>query len=165
MQVLEHKIEEKLNREISQVIKQSKSINKVFISHPVTYLEFFKNKLLIVQVIKEGIPYSFFANIQSYTPFTENDWSNYLSISTKSLHRYKSAPKRFKPIHTEKIIELAEVTNLGVEVFNDIDKFRLWLNTSNYALGNTSPKDLLGDSYGKELVIGELTRIKYGILA
>lgn len=59
---------------------------------------------------------------------------------------------------------MAEVTNAGKEVFGDIDKFKLWLDTPNFSLGNLKPMDLLKDSYGKELVISELTRINYGIL-
>jgi putative toxin-antitoxin system antitoxin component (TIGR02293 family) len=60
---------------------------------------------------------------------------------------------------------MAEVTTVGMDVFADVDKFKLWLNTPNYSLGNLKPIELLKDSYGKELVIGELTRINYGILA
>ena len=45
-----------------------------------------------------------------------------------------------------------------------LEKFKLWLDTPNFALGNNQPKELLRDSYGKELVMGEQTRINYGIL-
>jgi putative toxin-antitoxin system antitoxin component (TIGR02293 family) len=99
------------------------------------------------------------------TPFSLNDWADYLDISRKSLIRYQNQDKAFKPIHTEKIIELAEVTKLGQEVFGNDEKFRLWLETPNFALGNFKPFDLLKDSYGKELLIGELTRIDHGILS
>ncbi len=60
---------------------------------------------------------------------------------------------------------MAEVTNVGLDVFGDMEKFKLWLDTPNFALGNLKPKELLKDSYGKEMVISELTRINYGILA
>jgi putative toxin-antitoxin system antitoxin component (TIGR02293 family) len=76
--------------------------------------------------------------------------------NTKTLNRYKQL---------EKIIEMAEVTDVGLDVFGNIEKFRLWLATPNFALGNRKPIELLQDSNGKELVIGELTRINYGILA
>ena len=88
-----------------------------------------------------------------------------MDISSKSLTRYQQQNKPFKPSLTEKIIELAEVTNLGIEVFGNNEKFRVWLETPNYALGNLKPFDLLRDSYGKEMIIGELTRIEHGILA
>lgn len=51
-----------------------------------------------------------------------------------------------------------------MEVFEDMDQFKLWLDTPNFSLGSLKPIELLKDSYGKELVIGELTRINYGIL-
>jgi putative toxin-antitoxin system antitoxin component (TIGR02293 family) len=163
---METRTERKLDREILQLIKRTENAETLFPHlESLGYLNFFDNKLLIVHVIREGIPYSLFDNIQSYTPFSESDWAEYLSISTKSLQRYKKDMAKFKPIHSEKIFELAEVTNLGISVFEDTEKFKLWLNTPNYALGNNKPKDLLKDSYGKELVIGELTRIDYGILS
>lgn len=58
----------------------------------------------------------------------------------------------------------AEVTIFGVEVFGDMEKFNLWLDTPNLSLGGLKPIELLKDSYGKELVIGELTRVNHGIL-
>jgi putative toxin-antitoxin system antitoxin component (TIGR02293 family) len=130
-----------------------------------SFSDLLNNKLFIVFLIRNGIPYSFFSLIKELTPFSLNDWADYLDISRKSLIRYQNQDKAFKPIHTEKIIELAEVTKLGQEVFGNDEKFRLWLETPNFALGNLKPFDLLKDSYGKELLIGELTRIEHGILS
>lgn len=59
---------------------------------------------------------------------------------------------------------IAEVTSIGLDVFGEMDKFKLWFDTPNFALGNKKPMELLKDSDGKELVISELTRINYGIL-
>lgn len=64
----------------------------------------------------------------------------------------------------EKIVSNSKVNDLGLEVFGDMEKFNLWLNAQNISLGNRKPIELLQDSYGKELVIGELTRINHGIL-
>ncbi|MFN8330587.1 MAG: antitoxin Xre/MbcA/ParS toxin-binding domain-containing protein [Saprospiraceae bacterium] len=131
----------------------------------ITYEDLLSDKLLIIAAIRAGIPYSLFHLIQAYTPFTEVDWADFLDISTKSLQRYRhSSRHNFKPLHSEKIIEIAEVTKVGLEVFEDMSKFKLWLNTPNYALGKIKPIELLKDSYGKELVIAELTRINQGIL-
>lgn len=81
------------------------------------------------------------------------------------MQRYSSAfGHHFKPLQSEKIIEMDEVTKVGLDVFGDMEKFKLWLNTPNFALGKLRPIELLKDSYGKEMVIGELTRINYGIL-
>lgn len=131
----------------------------------VTYREFLSDKMLIVSSIRSGIPYSLFELIKDITPFSENDWAEILNVSTKSLHRYRQSSRQFKPLQSEKIVEMAEITEAGREVFGDIEKFRLWLDTPNFALGGLKPFELLKDSYGKELVLSELTRIEHGIFA
>jgi putative toxin-antitoxin system antitoxin component (TIGR02293 family) len=89
-----------------------------------------------------------------------------LNLSKKTLQRHRNEDDFFfKPIHTEKIIELAEVTNFGKEVFDSEEQFYLWLNTPSFALSNLKPAELLKDSYGKELVMSELNRIDHGIFA
>lgn len=159
-------IEEKLNREIGLLLRKPQTQKFHFeIRSNVSYNEFLTDKMLIIVAIRTGIPYSLFDLIQDYAPFSENDWADFLDISTKSLHRYKTAADHsFKAIHSEKIIEMAEVTQVGLDVFGNMDKLKLWLNTPNYALGSLKPIELLKDSYGKELVISELTRINHGIL-
>ena len=126
--------------------------------------DFFSDKLFMVYAIRNGIPYSLFELIRDMTPLTLSEWAEYLNISGKSLSRYRQQNTLFKPIYAEKILEVAEVTNLGLEVFGNREKLKLWFETPNYALGNQKPFDLLKDSYGKEMVLGELTRIDHGIL-
>jgi putative toxin-antitoxin system antitoxin component (TIGR02293 family) len=60
---------------------------------------------------------------------------------------------------------MAEVTKIGLDVFDDLEQFKLWLNTPNFALGNNKPIELLTDSYGKEMVVSELIRVQHGIMA
>ncbi len=131
----------------------------------ISYSEFLDDKMLIIKVIREGLPYSVFEMISKTTPFNDNDWADFLDISTKSLQRYKADSNHlFKSIHTEKIIEVAEVTQLGLDVFGNMEKLRLWLNTPCYALGKNKPVELLKDSYGKEMVMNELVHLNHGIL-
>lgn len=156
------KIEGRLNQELASFFRKSKIDVH---GKQITYENFLEDKMLIIVAIRKGIPYSLFDLIQNYTPFSENDWANFLNISTKSLQRYRSSPEHhFKPIHSEKIIEMAEVTKVGLEVFGNIEKLKLWLDTPCYALGKLKPIELLKDSYGKEMVISELHRINHGIL-
>jgi putative toxin-antitoxin system antitoxin component (TIGR02293 family) len=158
-------ITRKLNKKISSIIRQSEVAKKYLPPKAsLTFAEFLSNKMLVIILIREGVPYSLFSVLQDYTPYSEKDWAEFLNISTKSLQRYKQSSKNFKPLQSEKIIEMSEVTNIGLDVFGDIDKFKLWLNTSNFALGKLTPMELLRDSYGKEMVIGELTKINHGIL-
>lgn len=165
MRYTDASMQQKLSKEITAVIKHA-TIDKKFVGKGnITYADFLANKMLLIMLIRNGVPYSLFDLIQNITPFTEDDWANFLDISTKSLQRYKQSSHQFKPIHSEKIIEMAEVTHVGLDVFGDMEKFKLWLHTPTYALGNLKPMELLKDSYGKEMVLGELTRINHGIFA
>lgn len=164
MQLLQASEDLRMSKGIRSIIKNSEypypAKNKLSIK---SIKELLDDKLLLTLVIQEGIPYELFEIIQDNTPFTESNWSVFLGVSSKSIQRYKKEKKKFKSLQTEKILEITEVCHLGIEIFDSLDKFKLWLNTPNFALGSIAPIDLLSDSYGKELVMTELVRIDYGI--
>ncbi len=136
------------------------------ISRSISFADFFLDKMLIIQAIRTGLPYKIFQQIKRFTPFTDEDWAEYLDLSTKTLQRYRDDKDfHFKSIHTEKIFELAEVTNFGIEVFGSSEKFYSWLNAPSFALNGYKPGEFLKDSYGKEMVMAELNRIEHGIFA
>jgi hypothetical protein len=68
----------------------------------------------MISVIREGVPYSLFNLIQHFTPFTKDNWADLLNISTKSLRRLKQTSRSFKSIQSQKIIEMSEVTMVGL---------------------------------------------------
>jgi len=156
-----------INKAINLYIKRIDKISGVKTqTKNMDYPDFFENTMLIIKVIKNGLPYKLFNKIKDITPFSEDDWAAYLNLSKKTLQRHRNDDDYlFKPIHTEKIIELAEVTNFGKNVFDSTEQFYLWLNTPSYALSNLKPAELLKDSYGKELVMAELNRIDHGIFS
>jgi putative toxin-antitoxin system antitoxin component (TIGR02293 family) len=154
--------QKKLTGELTMLLRKS-DLNDRQIPKSMDLAAVLGNKMLLVHLIREGLPYRVFELIRNTSPFTFEDWSVFLNISNKTLQRYKAAKSRFKAPHSEKILELAEVLNTGMLVFQDIDKLKQWLHTENYALGNFRPMDLLSDSYGKELVLSELIRIDEGI--
>jgi putative toxin-antitoxin system antitoxin component (TIGR02293 family) len=159
-------IEKKINQEISSLYKGiARQENLDVPKSGITLTDFLADKMLVVSAIRQGVPYSLFHVIQEYAPFSEGDWADLLDLSTKSLQRYKQNARHFGPLQSEKIIEVSEVTSLGLEVFGSMDKLKLWLHTPSYALGKLPPVELLKDSYGKELVVAELTRINHGILS
>jgi putative toxin-antitoxin system antitoxin component (TIGR02293 family) len=159
------KISQQLNEALAAYVRQPR-LQRSAIEIPVgtTFDDLIADKMLLVQVIRAGIPFSLFDLIKASTPFTDGDWANILDLSSKSLHRYKVENGfKFKPAHTEKILEMAELTHVGLDVFGTMDAFQLWLNTPSYALGRMKPMELLLDSFGKSLVMDELIRVEHGI--
>ena len=131
----------------------------------ITFESFLSNKIQINSVIKHGVPYSYFESVKEFAPFRNEDWSRLLNLSNKTLLRFKTSRNRLKSPATEKLIGIAEVTKAGLDAFGDMEKFKLWLDTPNFALGNSKPVDLLENSYAKDLVLGELNNIEFGIFA
>ena len=124
-----------------------------------------KNAYSLINAIKEGIRFSFFEKLAKNIPFTLREWASYLHLSERSLQRFKKEKGTFNTVSSEKIIEITMLNKYGIEVFDDQDKFKVWLLTKNVALGGIKPKDLLDSSFGIQLLKDELTRIEYGILA
>lgn len=157
---------QELNRAIQSFISKLDNVDLPMDLSTLTYAGFFERKMLVINVIREGLSFKLFEKIKAYNPFTEEEWADYLGLSTKTLQRYKKEKDfRFKAIHSEKILELAETINFGKIVFESPKKFYRWLQTPSYALNNLTPAELLKDSYGKDLVMAELNCIEHGIFA
>lgn len=160
-------IDKKLDITINKFVKVLEEKNKVRIIKKgnLTFDAFLENKYLLVMAIRMGITVPIYNLIKEKAPFTLDDWATYLGISSRSINRIKSSNGNFKSIQSERILEIAEVVELGYDIFDSKEQFKQWLNTPNFALRKSRPMDLLKDSYGKEMVINELTRIEHGIFA
>lgn len=160
-------IDKKLDIKINKFVKVLEKENKVKIIKKgnLTFDSFLENKYLIVMAIRMGITVPIYNLIKEKAPFTLDDWATYLGISSRSINRIKASNGNFKSIQSERILEIAEVVELGYDIFDSKEQFKQWLNTPNFALRKSRPMDLLKDSYGKEMVINELTRIEHGIFA
>ena len=123
------------------------------------------DKFRMVEVIQKGISFQFFDKLKAVFPFTMQEWSSFLDISLKSLHRYQQEGRHFKPIHSEKILELSEVVTYGMQVFESSENLKIWLGTPSLALGHKKPIDLVKNSYGKDLVMRELVAIEHSVFA
>lgn len=123
------------------------------------------NVLAFIKAVRVGIKYSLFQNFAKGTPFSLSEWSEFLHMSERTMQRHKKERKPFDPIHSEKILHISLLYNLGIEVFGDKERFNIWLETKNVALGGVRPKELLDNSFGIGLVKDELTRIEHGVLA
>ncbi len=156
----------KLDHEINSYYKKISERENLVKEPAVAYDTFLESPMRVVHAINIGIPYRIFKLIKEESPFDDDDWANFLNISKRSLDRFKAAGDHiFKPAHAEKIFELAEVTQLGAQVFESRKQFYDWLNTPSFALGDFKPIDLLSNSFGKNLVLDELHHIDQGIFA
>lgn len=121
--------------------------------------------LSLIRTAREGISFSTFSGFVDKSPFDLSDWAVFLHLSERTMQRYKKEGRTFDTLQSEKIIEIALLYNKGTEVFGNADKFNLWLDSPNLALGRIAPKSIMDTSFGLSLLKDELGRIEYGILA
>ena len=157
-------------------MKKKNEVYKSFVSEPAVAYGYsgskkaslqvlLSDKFKLIKLIQDGVSYKYFEKLKALFPFSPQDWSSFLDISLKSLQRYQKEQRSFKPIHSEKLLELSEVLMYGMEVFEDFDNLRTWLEAKSIALGSHRPLDLIKNSYGKELVMRELVAIEHGVFA
>jgi len=123
------------------------------------------NALTLIEMVHKGIEFASFSKFANESPFSLNEWSAFLHLSERTMQRYRTEKRKFDPLQSEKIIEIALLFNKGIEVFGKAEKFNSWLVTKNLALGNITPKLLLDNTFGINLLKDELTRIESGVLA
>lgn len=85
-----------------------------------------------------------------------------ISLLPISIDTYKRK-LTFNPPVTERVLEIEEVYRKGLDVFGD--SFYQWMLSENIALGNVAPKTLLKNSFGTRLLLDEIGRVEYGVLA
>lgn len=63
---------------------------------------------------------------------------------------------RLSPSESEIALRIGRVFTMASKVFNSLDAAREYLQTPNFALGGTVPRDLLQTAEGEQLVLSEL---------
>ena len=119
----------------------------------------------MINFIRKGISFNSFMSLVNRTGFNLSDWAKFMHISERSIQRYRQEKRKFDPLQSERILEIALLYKKGIEVFGSDEKFRLWLHTNCIALGNVKPVELFDNSFGIGLLQDELGRIDHGIFA
>lgn len=120
---------------------------------------------LLINASREGISYMLFNRIVDKSPFTIQEWSDFLHLSERTLQRYKKVKRTFDALQSEKILQIILLYRFGIEVFGTKEKFDQWLEVKNIALGQIMPKELLDNAFGISFLKDELMRIEHGVLA
>jgi putative toxin-antitoxin system antitoxin component (TIGR02293 family) len=92
------------------------------------------------------------------------EMSDILHTTDRTLRRY-TEDTVLNPEQSERALEIARLYTRGTEVFESLDGFKEWMNSSVVALGSKKPKEFLDTSLGIEILMEELGRIEHGIFA
>ena len=118
----------------------------------------------LMQIARRGLLRSSIDSISKFLGLSTAELASYLHISERTLQRY-SADKELSPELSDRLIQIAKVYAKAVDVFEEEDNAVAWLKHPSRALGDITPIAFLDNSSGVEIVLDELTRIEYGVVA
>jgi putative toxin-antitoxin system antitoxin component (TIGR02293 family) len=123
-----------------------------------------RNEMDLYEVSKTGLPKKALINLIQNLGFSVKAMASLLSITERTIQR-KSDTELLDFITSEQILQVADVYSRGNTVFGSQEKFKDWIMLTNKALNNMRPIDLLSSRYGAQMVLDEIGRIEYGIIA
>lgn len=109
--------------------------------------------------------YKEFKKIADKVMFTQQEWSDILHISERTLQRYAKNNGNFNFSVTDRILQIDKVIRKGLEVFGSIEKFLSWIRSSPVVLEGKLSLTSLGTFEGINLTLRQLGRIEQGIFA
>ncbi len=115
-----------------------------------------------MHLVRKGVTKKYLIRVKKQTNLDYQKLADVLSVTRATLINKKDEDK-FNPSLSERIVGLAALYDFGYEVFEDREKFKVWMFTPNHALGGEMPYDLINNQFGREEVKNVLGRIEYGI--
>lgn len=119
----------------------------------------------LLDLEKEGLAYSELKRVTTKYAFTPSLWASILGINLRTYQRRIEQKKGLSSAETGALIEVMQVINYGLEVFEDPDKLSRWLALPNGTLRGQKPEELLSLASGRKLINDILGRIDYGVYA
>lgn len=117
----------------------------------------------VVQLIRRGLPYSTVDAVTEHFGLDVKDVRHIVKLTDRTVARRKQNPRPLDASQSERLIRVVKVMGLASEVLEDEDRARQWLKTSNIALNDECPLELLDTGIGFERVMDVLRRIEFGV--
>ena len=100
--------------------------------------------------------------IKELSSFSDENLSEYLNISLRSLHSYMQKDALLKRNLKEPIMYLLFLLKHGNKVFGTKKEFTVWLNSENFFFDGKIPASFLNTITGIRFIDNRLTAIEYG---
>ncbi|MCK5691123.1 DUF2384 domain-containing protein [Myxococcota bacterium] len=119
-------------------------------------------KMDLVDLGKSGITKAAVAHLARRLSLSLKQLAELLPVTERTLQRYE-LEQHLNSATSEQVLHIAEVLAKGTEVFEDEEKFLLWLNIPHHVFSRKTPLSLLSSRFGVEMVLDELGRIEFGV--
>jgi putative toxin-antitoxin system antitoxin component (TIGR02293 family) len=154
-----------LNKWELNIAQLSKYLQKLEINNKsLNYISLFRNPLILIRIAKSGISSQVLNEIMENSIFHKKEWAAFLHLKPVTLRkRIRDDHYVFNSLHSNRILNIIEVSLMGKEVFESEQNFLIWLKTESIALGNKTPITFLDSIFGIDLVKAELNSIEHGV--
>lgn len=125
----------------------------------------YESPVMRINAIRSGLSPEFVIDLMESYRMSKQEASRLADISAKTLERHLQSGRRIQGLQSDRLLQLADLYNEGVDVFGSQDKFLKWLDTKSVALGHTAPREWLDTHDGITMISDELGRIRHGIFA
>lgn len=107
--------------------------------------------------------YNKFDKIAGKVPVTLKEWANILHLSERTLQRYAKDNKSFEGIYVDRILQIKQLFDMGLETFINGEAFYQWLKKDKRVLGHILTFESLYSQQGIQELIDQVVRIQYGV--
>lgn len=111
----------------------------------------------------EEFTYKKFQKIANKVPFTQKEWASILHLSERTLQRYAKGNSSFEGIYVDRILQIEQLINLGLETFKTAQDLYNWLKKDKYVFGQLLNFSSLESTHGIIEVTNEIGRILHGV--
>jgi putative toxin-antitoxin system antitoxin component (TIGR02293 family) len=116
-------------------------------------------------VVKEGMPFDSAESLKRWLAVGDEALAELLGVSAKTLSRARASNARLDPVASDRLLRVARIGALAIEVLEDQDRARGWLKRAQIGLGGQVPLSLLATDLGCAEVERLLLRIEHGVYA
>lgn len=145
-----------------RIKRSGKVVSKIVVKGPQTY---FLKRPTAKEMAKLAISELTFAQISpiiEFFDFKQKDVAEFLDVNESTVSRWRTKDSDIGSLRTKNVIDVDEIIAKGVRIFGSEESFKEWLNTSNYALGDQKPIELLKNPYGVEMVEEAIDGLSWG---
>ncbi|HEA28401.1 MAG TPA: DUF2384 domain-containing protein [Leeuwenhoekiella sp.] len=139
-----------------RIHQQGHPIRQIAIDEQQQY--FFKDR----ETFEHGLSYDDIAPLISFLGYNQLELSQFLDVNPSTISRWKSQDSNLGSLRSKNIVEVDKIIAKGVRIFGSEIGFQEWLQTTNTALGDQKPWDLLKNPFDVEVVNNALEALSWG---
>lgn len=144
-------------------IKRSgKSIGEIKVKHQNSY--FFPEESQDKNILKEPevLTYSAVQPLLEFLAYNQKETAVFLEVDPGTISRWKKGKNEIGKLRTKNMKDVDEIVAKGIRIFGNEKNFKTWLNTTNDALGDIKPVELIKDPYGVAQVEEAIEALSWG---